>query len=109
VLKPGRPGGNPDLPDVKAASAARLAEIRAAYQATQASAPAAAAAEPVVAASGKMQLTAPEMQQFTRLIKNGVTLPDALQEVKAMRALAGQFDLPTPTRAQTQFPKGTRR
>jgi hypothetical protein len=109
VLKPGRPGGNPDLPDVKAASEARLAEIRAAYQAKQASAPAAAAAEPVVAASGKMQLTAPEMQQFTRLITNGVKLPDALAEVKAMRELAGQFDLPTPTRAQTQFPKGTRR
>ncbi len=50
-----------------------------------------AAAEPVVAASGKMQLTAPEMKQFTRLVKQGMKLPDALDAVRAMRDLASRL------------------
>lgn len=54
-----------------------------------------AAAEPIVAASGKMQLTAAEMKEFTRLVNKGMKLPDALEAVKAMRALATRFGSPT--------------
>lgn len=56
-----------------------------------AQAPVTAAAEPIVAESGKMQLTAPEMKEFTRLIQRGMRLPDALETVKAMRDLASRL------------------
>lgn len=50
---------------------------------------------PVVAASGKMQLTAPEFKEFNRLIKR-MPLPDALDAVLNARALAKQLGGASP-------------
>lgn len=95
------------LPDQAALNAEAIARRRAAYQASQASAP--AAAEPVVAASGPMKLTAPEFKEFQRLVAKKVPPADALEQVKAMRELATRFGLSQPTAAETRFPKGARR
>lgn len=79
------------LPDQKALNEAALAVRRAAYQATQ-QGTAPAAVEKIVAASGKMKLTADEFKEFTRLLKQpGMTLPKAEQAVKAARELATQL------------------
>jgi hypothetical protein len=88
--------GESRLPDQKALNEAALAARRAAYQASQQGAPAATEvlppAGPVVKASGKMQLTAPEFKEFTRLLKRpGMTPEDALGAVRQMRALAGKL------------------
>jgi hypothetical protein len=72
------------LPDQKALNEAALAARRAAYQASQVAAP----AGPIVAASGKMKLTADEFKEFIRLTNKGMTFPDAEIAVKTMRALA---------------------
>lgn len=93
-----------NLPDQKALNEASLAARRAAYRARQASAPA-AAAEPVVAASGKMQLTAAEMKEFTRLVSKGTPLPDALEQVKAMRDLASRLGGPSAAEAAQTIAK----
>jgi xanthosine utilization system XapX-like protein len=58
---------------------AALANRRAAYQASQAPPP----AGPVVAASGKMQLTGPQFIEFQRLLKQGKSLPEAYAGAKA--------------------------
>jgi len=76
------------LPDQRALNDAALAARRAAYQAGQQTLP---PAGPVVKASGKMQLTAPEMKEFTRLITKKVPLADALEQVTAMRELAARL------------------
>lgn len=95
------------LPDQRALNETALAARRAAYQASQVSAP---AAEPIVAASGQMKLTAPEFKEFQRLLQQkGMTPAAALEEVKTMRALAEKFGLGAPTAADTRFPKGARR
>jgi hypothetical protein len=89
----------------KTLNEAALAARRAAYQASLKTAPAEAVApavdeftaarmakqaatEPIVAASGKMQLTGPEFKEFQRLLKRGLALPDALSAVKSSRELA---------------------
>jgi|SRR6185295_17152256 len=80
------------LPDQKALNEAALAARRSAYQAQQQGAPPTPPpAGPVVAASGKMQLTAPEMKEFTRLIAKKMPLEDALTAVKQMRSLAAKL------------------
>jgi hypothetical protein len=84
------------LPDQKALNETALAARRAAYQASQA----APAAGPVVPASGQMQLTAPEFQEFRRLIQRGMSLPDAERAVKLARDLASQLGTePSPISA----------
>jgi hypothetical protein len=105
-LTPGRPGGNPALPDQVALNAEAIARRRAAYVASQQGAP---AVQPIVKASGQMKLTAPEFKEFQRLTQQGMPPAAAAQEVKVMRDLAQQFGLATPTAADTRFPKGTRR
>lgn len=92
------------LPDQKALNDAALAARRSAYAASQTSAPA-AAAEPIVAASGKMQLTAAEMKEFTRLVSKGTPLPDALEQVKAMRDLASRLGGPSAAEAAQTISK----
>jgi len=101
-LKPGRPGGNPALPDQVALNAEAIARRRAAYVASQQGAP---AVQPIVKASGQMKLTAPEFKEFQRLTQQGMPPAAAAQEVKVMRDLAQQFGLATPTAAETRFPK----
>jgi hypothetical protein len=91
-----RQPGAGTLPDQKALNDAALAERRAAYQASQQQAPAAAVeslppAGPVVKESGKMQLTAPEMKEFSRLLKRGLSLEDSLTAVKSARSLAAKL------------------
>jgi len=81
------------LPDQKALNEAALAARRQAYAASQQG----VAPGPIVAASGKMQLTAPEMKEFSRLVAKGMKLPDALEEVKAMRELAARLGGPSST------------
>ena len=76
----------PAIADAPAAvETATAVEPVAASQASQTAAP---AADAVVKASGKMQLTAPEFQEFQRLIKGGMSLPDAEHAVKMARDLA---------------------
>jgi hypothetical protein len=79
-------------PDQKALNEAALKARRDAYAASQQG----VTAGPVVKASGKMQLTAPEMQQFTRLLNQGMPLPQALEEVTAMRELAARLGGASP-------------
>jgi hypothetical protein len=94
--------------DQRALNEAALAARREAYQASQAPAAptefqaaqaarqAAAPAGPIVAASGKMQLTAPEMTEFTRLLKRGLPLDQALAAVKDARELAARLGGASP-------------
>lgn len=83
--------------DQRALNEAALAARRSAYQASlqgadaSVAAPAAAPpAGPIVAASGKMQLTAPEMTEFIRLTKR-MPLDQALAAVKDARELAARL------------------
>lgn len=87
------------LPDQKALNEARLAEIRAAYQdklRAAAAAPPPPPAEPIVAASGKMKLTGPEMVEFNRLKRTGLSLSDAYARLMDMRTLAARLGGATP-------------
>lgn len=86
------------LPDQKALNEAAIAARRAAYQARQAATP--AAADPIVAASGKMKLTGPEMVEFNRLRKSGLSLADAYAKLQDMRELAARFGSPTAADVQ---------
>jgi len=87
-----RQPGAGTLPDQKALNDAALAERRAAYQASQKGAPEPLPpAGPVVKESGKMQLTAPEMKEFSRLLKRGLSLEESLTAVKSARSLAAQL------------------
>lgn len=102
------PGG---LPDQRALNEAALAARRAAYQASQrGAAPIAAEAAPVteaaaipppvgpvVKASGKMQLTAPEMKEFSRLLARKIPPADALAAVRQMRELAARLGGASPS------------
>lgn len=94
------------LPDQKALNEAALAARRAAYQATQRSGP--VGVEPIVKASGKMQLTAPEFKEFKRLLDTGMKLEDAEKAVKVARDLAGRLGAEPPPVSATKFPKGMR-
>lgn len=82
----------PSAPVSAAPAAAAADEFTAARTARQAVAP---PDGPVVAASGKMQLTAPEFKEFNRLIKR-MPLPDALDAVLNARALAKQLGGASP-------------
>ena len=106
VLPPG--SGVNNLPDQKALNEAAIAARRAAYQASQQAGPAAPAADAIVKASGKMQLTAPEFKEFQRLLKTGMSLPEAEQAVKTARDLADKLGAPPPSVSATKFPKGMR-
>jgi len=87
-----RQPGAGTLPDQRALNDAALAERRAAYQASQKGAPdPLPPAGPVVKESGKMQLTAPEMKEFSRLLKRGLSLEDSLTAVKSARSLAAKL------------------
>jgi hypothetical protein len=99
----GRPGGNPDLPNMRAENEAAIAVRRAAYEASLQ--PNAGA---VVKASGKLHFTAPEWAAFRELRTRGLSLEDAASGAKAAGQLARQFGLSTPTLEQTRFPKGMR-
>jgi hypothetical protein len=106
VLPPGT--GVNNLPDQKALNEAALAARRAAYQASQQGGPVGVPAAEVVKASGKMRLTAPEFKEFQRLIKNGMSLPEAEDAVKTARDLADKLGAPPPPVSATKFPKGMR-
>lgn len=77
-------------PDQRALNDEAIAAARARYQASQAGAP--AAADKIIAASGKMKLTADEFKEFTRLVRQpGMTFAKAEQAVKAARELAAKL------------------
>lgn len=98
-LVPAPPASTNTLPDQKALNEARLAEIRAAYQEklrAAAAAPPPPAGEPIVAASGKMKLTGPEMVEFNRLKRTGLSLSDAYARLMDMRTLAAKLGGATP-------------
>lgn len=87
--------GGAKLPDQKALNEAALAARRTAYAEAQQSGAAVAEILPpvgdVVSASGKMKLTAPEMTEFSRLVKRGLPLEVALTAVRNARALASKL------------------
>jgi hypothetical protein len=87
VPKPAAQAGNA-LPDQKALNEAAIAARRAAYQAQQQGANAAATAPKIVAASGKMHFTGPELVAFRELRAKGLSLKDAEATVKAMKTTA---------------------
>lgn len=97
------PVGNA-LPDQKALNEAALAARRAAYQAKQAT----ASAPSVVAPAAKFRLSADESKVFARLIRDGKTDAQARAAIEAGRAFQERFGTPTPTAAETRFPKGMR-
>lgn len=109
VAAPGiRPTGTgAALPDQKALNEAALLARREAYQASRGPV-AVPPAEAIVKTSGKMQLTAPEFKEFQRLLKAGLSLPDAEQAVKTARDLARQLGAEPPPVSATKFPKGMR-
>jgi hypothetical protein len=96
----GRPGGNPELPNMVAENANALAARRAAYQASLQP-----KADVVVPASGKLHFTAPEWAAFRELRTRGASLEDAAAGAKAAGAFARQYGLTSPTLEQTRFPK----
>jgi hypothetical protein len=92
------------LPDQRALNEAALAARRAAYQArVQAAAEADAAAQSP--APARIKLTAPESKEYLRLRQGGMTDPQAVEALQAARAFQARFGTPTPTVAETTFPK----
>ena len=55
-----------------------------------------------------MKLTAPELGEFQRLVKQGKSMPDALDLIQAQRDFQARFGLTTPTVPETKFPKNMR-
>jgi hypothetical protein len=115
----GRPGGNPDLPDVKARSEARLTELRAAFKAKQAAAAETpdprntpsdhqrdltdliARKEAAIRASA-IDLTPDEVQYGEALLKKDptLTLADVKQRVLALRESAAFQGMPSTADAR---------
>lgn len=56
----------------------------------------------------KLKLTAIEMKQAQEMLRRGIEPQAILDNIEAARAFAGKFNTPTPTKAQTKFPKGMR-
>jgi hypothetical protein len=95
------------LPDQRALNEAALAARRAAYQArVQAAAEADAGAAAQTPAPARLKLTAPESKEYLRLRQLGQTDPQAMEALQAARDFQQRFGTPTPTVAETKFPKG---
>lgn len=94
------------LPDQKSLNEAALAVRRAAYQARMSSAPPVEAAPAPVA--GNVKLTAAETKAFLNLMQRGMPGPEAMKNVLMQRSLVESLGTPTPTAAETRFPKGMR-
>lgn len=82
-----------------------IARRRAAYQAQLSSAPPVPAPVP---APPPVKLSAAETKAFLDLMKRGMSGPDAMRSIQQQRALIEQLGTPTPTAADTRFPKGMR-
>lgn len=91
----GRPGGNPDLPDQRALNEAAIAERRATTQAK-------------VTKPANVKLNAAETSAYLNLMLKGQSSSDAMASVLQQRELVAALGTPTPTAAQTRFPKGMR-
>jgi hypothetical protein len=100
------------LPDQRALNEAALAVRRQAYQErlkAQTSAQVAETAPAAApAAAGTVKLSAAETKAFLDLMKRGMSGPDAMKNVLLQRSLVDTLGAPTPTAAQTRFPKGQR-
>jgi hypothetical protein len=100
------------LPDQRALNEAALAVRRQAYQErlkAQTSAQVAETAPAAApAAAGTVKLSAAETKAFLDLMKRGMSGPDAMKNVLLQRSLVDTLGTPTPTAAQTRFPKGQR-
>lgn len=105
-LLEGRPGGNPDMPDQGALNEAALAARRAAYQERLKTALPTAA--PAAAAPANVKLNAAETKAFLDLMQRGMAGPEAMKNVLMQRELVQRLATPTPTAAETRFPKGMR-
>lgn len=73
-----------------------------------ASAPPVEAAPAVAPAAANVKLSAAETKAFLDLMQRGMSGPDAMKNVLMQRALVESLGTPTPTPAQTRFPKGMR-
>lgn len=94
------------LPDQKALNEAALAVRRAAYQARLANT---AAPEPAMSpAPTKPTLSVAETKAFMDLMQRGMPSAEAMKNVLMQRELVASLRIPTPTAAQTRFPKGMR-
>ena len=94
------------LPDQKALNEAALAQRRVAYQArVQAEADAAAATGQPQPPPARLKLTAPESKEYMRLRRAGLSDPQVMDAIQAARDLQARFGTPTPTVAETKFPK----
>jgi hypothetical protein len=101
---PGSAGPTNSLPDQRALNEAALAQRRAAYQArVQAAAEADAVAQ--TPAPARLKLTAPESKEYLRLRQAGMTDPQTMEALQAARDFQARFGTPTPTVAETKFPK----
>jgi hypothetical protein len=100
---PAPPVTNP-LPDQRALNEAALAARRAAYQA-RVSAAGEADAVAQTPAPARIKLTAPESREYLRLRQAGMTDPQTMEALQAARAFQQRFGTPTPTVAETTFPK----
>jgi hypothetical protein len=76
--------------------------------ATVAPAPAAAPVASAPAAAVKFRLSASEMKEFARLTRGGKTPAEARDLIEMQRDLKSRLGTPTPTAADTRFPKGMR-
>lgn len=90
----GRPGGNPAMPDQKALNEAALAARRSAVQ--------------TPAPAAKPTLNVAETKEFLRLVNSGKSVKDAMDLIRMQRQLIQELGTPTPTPAETRFPKGMR-
>jgi len=93
------------LPDQKALNEAALAARRAAYQARVQAAAEADARAAQTPAPARVKLTAPESREYLRLRQAGMTDPQAIEALQAARDFQARFGTPTPTVAETKFPK----
>lgn len=94
------------LPDQRALNEAALAARRAAYQARMQSAP--PPVESPAPVAGNVKLSAAEAKAFLDLMQRGMSGPEAMKNVLMQRELVATLGTPTPTAAQTRFPKGMR-
>ena len=100
---------SPGIPNQKALNEAALAIRRQAYQQRLAqSAAAEAPPAPVPAAAANVKLSGAETTAFLDLMKRGLSGADAMKNVLMQRELVASLGTPTPTAAQTRFPKGMR-
>lgn len=91
--------GSNALPDQKALNEAALAARRAAYQEKLKQTPAPAA---------KPRMSAQESKAYLELRHAGKSPEEARDAIAALREFQERFGTPTPTAAETRFPKGMR-